>query len=91
VERIMAPTLESLGIDRLTTTEKIALVQAIWDNIARSGDRPWLTDELRRELDRRVAEHEANPDDVIPWEQVLAEALARLGKKSREGFTRDEA
>ena len=27
---------------------------------------------------RRLADHEANPGDVVPWEQVKAEALARF-------------
>jgi putative addiction module component (TIGR02574 family) len=33
---------------------------------------PLLTEAQRRELERRVAEDDANPDDVVPWEQVLA-------------------
>lgn len=37
-----------------------------------------LSEEEKQELDRRLAACEANPDDVIPWEQVKAEALAKL-------------
>lgn len=37
-----------------------------------------LSETKRRELERRVAEDDSAPDDVIPWEQVKAEALARL-------------
>jgi putative addiction module component (TIGR02574 family) len=29
-----------------------------------------LTDEQMAELDRRIAEHEADPDSAIPWEEV---------------------
>ena len=29
-----------------------------------------LTDAQKREIDRRLALYEANPDDVIPWETV---------------------
>lgn len=29
-----------------------------------------LTDEQKAELDRRWAEHEADPDSAIPWEVV---------------------
>ena len=32
-----------------------------------------LTDAQKRELDRRLAAYEANPDDVIPWETVRKE------------------
>jgi putative addiction module component (TIGR02574 family) len=76
----MTTTLESLGINRMNLEERLALVQAIWDSIAESTERSPLSDELRAELDRRLADHEANPGDTIPWEQVKAEALARFKK-----------
>jgi putative addiction module component (TIGR02574 family) len=37
-----------------------------------------LTDAQRAELQKRIEEDEANPDDVTPWEQVKASTLARL-------------
>jgi putative addiction module component (TIGR02574 family) len=74
----MSPTLESLGIDRLSREERLALVQAIWDTIVAEPHEPLLTDAQRRELERRVAEDDAAPDDVIPWEQVKAQTLSRL-------------
>jgi putative addiction module component (TIGR02574 family) len=37
-----------------------------------------LTEGQRQEIDRRLAAHKANPRVAIPWEQVEAEALARL-------------
>lgn len=76
----MVPTLESLGIDRLTVDERIALVTAIWDSIAADTPAPVLTDEQRAELARRLAEHKANPADVVPWEEIKAAALARFEK-----------
>jgi putative addiction module component (TIGR02574 family) len=36
-----------------------------------------LTEAQRNELERRLADHLANPTDVIPWEAVKAKALAR--------------
>jgi putative addiction module component (TIGR02574 family) len=36
-----------------------------------------LSDAQRIELLRRLEDDEENPDDVVPWEQVKAEALAR--------------
>ena len=71
----MSPTVKSLGIDRLTREQQIALVQEIWATLAAEPGQPLLTEAQRRELDRRVAEDDANPDDVVPWEQVKA----RLG------------
>jgi putative addiction module component (TIGR02574 family) len=76
----MSPTLQALGIDRLSVGERIALVQEIWDSIAADAERSPLTEEQKQEVDRRLAAHRANPQAAIPWEQVEAEALARLGK-----------
>jgi putative addiction module component (TIGR02574 family) len=74
----MSITVESLGLDRLTREQRIALVQAIWDSIAAEPQPPLLTEAQRLELARRVAEDDAKPDDVIPWEQVKAQAFSRL-------------
>jgi putative addiction module component (TIGR02574 family) len=73
----MAPSLESLGIDRMSIEDRIALVAAIWDGIAAEPHEPSLTEAQRQELERRLADDEANPDDVVPWEQV--KALGVLG------------
>jgi len=74
----MSITLESLGIDRMRIEDRLALVQAIWDSIATDGNRSGLTEAQGSELRRRVADDDANPDDVIPWEQVKARTLAGL-------------
>jgi putative addiction module component (TIGR02574 family) len=42
--------------------------------------RPMLTEAQRGELQRRLEEHEANPDDVVPWEQIRDDALRRHGQ-----------
>jgi putative addiction module component (TIGR02574 family) len=76
----MPPALEALGLDRLTVAERIELVAAIWDSIAADVERAGLTEAQKREIDRRLAAHRANPQAAIPWEQVEAEALARLRK-----------
>jgi putative addiction module component (TIGR02574 family) len=74
----MSPTLKSLGLDRLTRDERLALVQELWDTIAAEASGTFLTDVQRQELEQRVAEDDASPDDVVPWAQVKAEVLARL-------------
>ena len=73
----MSPMLKSLGIDRLSRDEQLALVHEIWDAIA-AENQPLLSEEQREELKRRVAEDDANPDDVIPWEQAKADILSDL-------------
>ena len=65
-------------VDSWPVEDRIRLVQEVWDRLAGQGHGPELSDEVKAELDRRLAAHEANPDAAIPWEQVEAEALARL-------------
>ncbi len=75
----MSPTIKSLGIDRLTLDQRLALVQEIWDMIAAEQHPPLLAEAQRQELERRAAEDDRAPDEVIPWEQVKAQTLGRLG------------
>jgi putative addiction module component (TIGR02574 family) len=76
----MSSLMTSLGIDRLSVAERLQLVQEIWDSVAASVEQLPLTQAQRDELDRRVAALEANPTNVIPWEEVEASALARFRK-----------
>ena len=73
----MSPTMQSLGIDQLPREQRIILVQEIWSSIAAEGP-PLLSESQRQELARRVAEDDAHPEDVVPWERVKAQALSRL-------------
>lgn len=73
----MSVSLKSLGIERLSIAERLRLVEDLWDSIA--ADTP-LTDAQRAELDRRLADHEANPDDVVSWEEVQSSITARLNR-----------
>ena len=73
----MPVSMSELGIDRLSVQDRLSLVQEIWDSVAAEGQ-PLLTDAQRRELDRRAAEDDADPDGGIPWEEVKASARARF-------------
>jgi putative addiction module component (TIGR02574 family) len=74
----MAPTLQALGIDRMGVEDRTALAAAIWDSIPAEPHPPLLTEAQRLELERRLADHAANPKDVVPWKQIEAEGLARF-------------
>ena len=41
---------------------------------------PELTRELKAELDRRMAEADANPGALVPWEQVYQASLKRAAR-----------
>ncbi len=74
----MSASLKSLGIDRLPVEERLALVEDIWDSIAADTAVLPLSDAERAELDHRLAEHEANPGDVVAWEEVRDSISQRL-------------
>ena len=73
----MSVSIKSLGIEGLSVAERLILVEELWDSIAASTP---ITDAQRAELDRRLADHEANPDDVVSWEEVQSSITARLAK-----------
>jgi len=76
----MTALLERLGIDRMTVVERIALAQEILDSVAAEQPRAPLSEAKQRELDRRLADHAAHPEDGVPWEEVEAAALARFAR-----------
>jgi putative addiction module component (TIGR02574 family) len=69
--------MKDLGIDQMSIEDRLALVQEIWDSITANPEQVPLTEAQRRELERRLEAHAANPSAVIPWEEVKAQALAR--------------
>ena len=67
----------------LDIDEQIELAEAIWTGIVSRGLVPSLTEAQQSELDRRLADHLANPDDVIAWDDVKAAALAKFTTPNR--------
>jgi putative addiction module component (TIGR02574 family) len=76
----VALTIEQYGLDQLSTEERLALAEAIWDSVARDVEVAPLTEAQRAELERRLTDSQARPDAVVPWEVVKARALARAKK-----------
>ncbi len=71
----MSSLMQSLGIDKLSAEEKIALVDEIYESIEQEV--PPISDALRRELERRLEHLRSNPNDHSSWEDVQV----RLGMK----------
>lgn len=76
----MRAAVKDLGIDRMSVDDRLDLMNRIWDSLVAESDRSYLTDAQRNELERRLADHEATPDDVVSWDQVKAEALERIAR-----------
>jgi putative addiction module component (TIGR02574 family) len=62
-------------IENLSAAEKVELLDAVWESL--EADALPLTEAQRAELDNRIARHEQNPSDVIPWEQVKADLFRK--------------
>ena len=62
---------------QLPVAERLRLVQLIWDSVAAEASAVPLGDAHRAVIDQRLADQEANPDDVATRDEVLAEARRR--------------
>lgn len=74
----MSAQLEAWGVDRMSLAERLRLFHELWDNISDELERAPITQSHCDEIDRRLARHQANPEQAIPWHVVESEALARL-------------
>lgn len=54
----------------LSVAERIELVQEIWDSIAEVPDELILTEDQKKELDRRAAKLREDPSSGVLWEDI---------------------
>ena len=62
---------------KLPAGDRAELAMALWESLSdveREGELA-LTDEQGAELDRRWAEHMANPGSAVPWSEVRRKLL----------------
>ena len=83
----MSPTMASLGLDKLSWDERVVLAHQLLMSVEAERKTCSLTVVQAAELDRRLAEDDANPDDVFTWEEVKAEGRLRMAKVSVDGFS----
>lgn len=72
----MPMTLHSLGIDRLSVADRLALLEEIWDSIAADPDHVPVTAAQQEDLQRRLAALDANPAGST-WEEVKTRLMGR--------------
>ncbi|MCI0460958.1 MAG: addiction module protein [Gemmataceae bacterium] len=68
----MDPTTTLQAVQAWPVEEQLEFLFRAWDQVIDSGWQPEVTEELRAELDRRLAAHQADPSNVLTWEQVVA-------------------
>ena len=57
----------------LPPAERLQLVEAIWDSLVEVPDAVPISDELRDELDRRLAAYYADSSSARPWDEIKEE------------------
>ena len=63
---------------KLSSDDKIRLVQEFWEEIAEEVAHMPLTESQQRLLDERLADEECNPDDVERWAKAKDDILREL-------------
>lgn len=68
----MATSIKELGVDKLDLKDRLKLMEEIWAGICAETSQFPQSKKQREELDRRIAEDNAFPDYVVPWDEVQA-------------------
>ena len=74
----MSGVMKKLGIDRLNVEQRLSLIEEIWESLEERSVP--LTDSQRAELETRIADHKANPQDVLSLEDVRKSVLPPRGE-----------
>jgi putative addiction module component (TIGR02574 family) len=69
--------IELSAVLEMSISERLRLVEAIWDSIAKHPDALPLSDAEREELDWRWTEYLKDPTAGAPWAKVKARITAR--------------
>ena len=72
--------IEATSIFDLSPSEKLQLVEDLWDDLAASPEAVPIHDWQREELARRTANLLANPASALTWGEVRRRVRGRHGR-----------
>jgi putative addiction module component (TIGR02574 family) len=67
-------------LERLSPSERLQLVEELWDSLAASPEVIPFHDWQKDELDRRKARLDSNPASALMWEEIVRRVRARHGR-----------
>jgi len=70
-------TMPAIDIDKLTTDQRLRLLEQLWESLRKTPDALPLTAPQREELDRRLDELDQGDVATIPWEEVKRQLHGR--------------
>ena len=62
---------------KLSNPEKLLLINELWDSLSSQEDDLPVPESHKRILDKRLREHEANPETGSTWEEVKSRILKK--------------
>jgi putative addiction module component (TIGR02574 family) len=72
--------MDPASIFDLSPSEKLQLVEDLWDDLAAAPEDVPVRDWQKQELARRKASLLKNPAEGLPWEEVKRRVRARYGR-----------
>jgi putative addiction module component (TIGR02574 family) len=78
--KAMEMSMETTSVFDLTPSEKLQLVEDLWDDLAATPEAVPVHDWQLQELDRRKARLTANPASGVSWEEVKRRVRSRYGR-----------
>jgi putative addiction module component (TIGR02574 family) len=71
----VARTIDDLRT--LSVEDRLRVVEAVWDTFGEQAVAPSTADQAA-ELNRRLDAYEADPEDLLTWDEVLEKLRGRL-------------
>lgn len=69
----------SQSLSDLSTSEKLQLIEDLWDDLSANPENVPVYEWQLEELDRRKAEFMKNPETGLTWEEVRRDIRGRHG------------
>ena len=73
----MDPIVAWDAVKSWPAADRLAFAVRLWDDAIDDGLRPEPSEELAAELDARLDAHDADPTNVLTWEQVVERVRGR--------------
>ena len=71
-----------IDLTRLTTDQKLDLMEKLWESLDKDGLPP-LSQAERDELDRRLADYDSGKVRGVPWAEAKKQIRKSLRKRTR--------
>lgn len=75
----MSVSLESLELDQLSVSERLDLIEKIWNSLSDAPPESLLSPAQRVEIEGRIEQYRSDPNAGVSWDEVKSRLEARHG------------